>query len=364
MSFKYWPIAAAAMISLGVAAAQAGEVPKPDAPPKPAAAPKPAAVPKPAAPPKPAAAPKPAEPPIKPAEYWLGIVVSVPLPPLRAQLKLPKDEGLVVEHVAADSPAAKAGVQQYDVLLRAGDQSLGTVPDLIGVLDRGKDKALSIEFLHAGKKSTTTLTPTKRPPGQQFEVVLPPGASADQELIRQWLARKLPEPKPGPDGVLRMDVVQPGLILPPGAPLPPGMQGKVNVNISMSMTLPGGYDVGIHRDNEKPARILVKQGEQRWEATEGNLSPLPEKVRHDVERALQAGPVMIRAMTVPLPPGVAPGTAEASPQPNVIRIVVPPADIQRQVMELQRQVEQLRRTVEQLKVEVAPPAPAKDEAKP
>ena len=49
------------------------------------------------------------------SEYWLGCGYSRPSPAMQSQLKLPKDEGLLVEAVQPKSPAAKAGIQQYDV---------------------------------------------------------------------------------------------------------------------------------------------------------------------------------------------------------------------------------------------------------
>src|SRR5262245_42599716 len=56
--------------------------------------------------------------PLPPEEQRLGILPTRPAPALSKQLGLKKDEGAVVETVTANSPAAKAGVQQYDVLVK------------------------------------------------------------------------------------------------------------------------------------------------------------------------------------------------------------------------------------------------------
>src|SRR5262245_57613546 len=46
-------------------------------------------------------------------KYWIGVECRDASPKLRAQLGLKDDEGLVVMHVAEDSPAAKAGLKQH-----------------------------------------------------------------------------------------------------------------------------------------------------------------------------------------------------------------------------------------------------------
>lgn len=61
--------------------------------------------------------------PPKPTSY-LGVITSPVPPPLTAQLSLPEGFGLVVGDVLPDSPAAKAGIQRYDVLTKFNDQQL------------------------------------------------------------------------------------------------------------------------------------------------------------------------------------------------------------------------------------------------
>src|SRR5690242_6252990 len=54
-------------------------------------------------------------------KYWIGSLGG-PIPPehvLRAQLDLPENTGLLVANVVPNSPAAKAGLKQYDVMVKA-----------------------------------------------------------------------------------------------------------------------------------------------------------------------------------------------------------------------------------------------------
>ena len=69
------------------------------------------------------------------SDYSIGLFASRPSPALQAQLKLPKDPGLVVEGCGADSPASKAGVQRYDILLKGNDKPLIGRNDLMQLID-------------------------------------------------------------------------------------------------------------------------------------------------------------------------------------------------------------------------------------
>src|SRR5262249_52473969 len=55
---------------------------------------------------------------------YLGVGIGQLDPARREQLKLPKNVGLLAEHVEANGPAEKAGVQSGDVLEKLNDQLL------------------------------------------------------------------------------------------------------------------------------------------------------------------------------------------------------------------------------------------------
>ena len=86
---------------------------------------------------------------------------------LRAHLSLPKDQGLVVTSLAANTPAAQAGIQQNDVLLKLGDNALSKAEDLEGCLKATGDKPVSLTLLRGGKSVVIPVQP-------QFRVTLGP----------------------------------------------------------------------------------------------------------------------------------------------------------------------------------------------
>lgn len=81
---------------------------------------------------------------------------------LRSQLKL-RDSGLLVKSVSDNTPAQEAGMVEGDILLKAGDVELKTVPDLLESVRKSEGKPVSFLVLHAGDETTIEVTPRKLP---------------------------------------------------------------------------------------------------------------------------------------------------------------------------------------------------------
>ena len=106
------------------------------------------------------------------------------------------DQGLVIEKVTPDSPAAKAGFEPHDILLKAGKKPLKQIADLAGAIQEAKDQALLLEFKRDGKLLTIAVTPAKRPSGGlTFRLVNPE--------IRFGPADAAPAEKPGAERSVR-----------------------------------------------------------------------------------------------------------------------------------------------------------------
>jgi membrane-associated protease RseP (regulator of RpoE activity) len=78
---------------------------------------------------------------------------------LRAHLKLPEDQGLIVTSLDVHSPAAQAGLQQNDILLNLENASLGKPEDLENCLKSAGDKRATLTILRSGKKLTIEVQP-------------------------------------------------------------------------------------------------------------------------------------------------------------------------------------------------------------
>ena len=90
---------------------------------------------------------------------WLGVVLDELSPEVASQLPLDPGTGLIVEHVTPDSPAARAGVQKHDVLVRLGDQVLIAPKQLQTlVANRKAGETVEIALLRKGQPQTVTAT--------------------------------------------------------------------------------------------------------------------------------------------------------------------------------------------------------------
>ena len=122
-----------------------------------------------------------------------------------------------------------------------------------------------------------------QPSGQSLD----DGRNPEWEKVQKWLDSA------GPSGrsALRMQVIRPGIILPPEAKtFPPA---------------PDDLRIVVTRHGNRPARIEVRHGDRQWEVTEEQLDQLPPDIRMHVERPLGwvlEGPAAKAAMSNLMPP--------------------------------------------------------------
>lgn len=120
--------------------------------------------------------------------YLLGVQVESLDETLRAQLKLPDQEGLLVNAVEPESAAEKAGFKKYDILLAVGDQPLKGSEDLVSRIQNSSGKALTFKLLRGGKTITVEVTPTIQPDAEagSHELGLEPSVRAVRPSGMIW----------------------------------------------------------------------------------------------------------------------------------------------------------------------------------
>jgi serine protease Do len=77
---------------------------------------------------------------------------------LRRAVGLPEAEGLLIRDVADDSPAARAGLAQGDLIVAAGTGPVRTVDDLYGALEAARGGALELQILRGADARTIQVT--------------------------------------------------------------------------------------------------------------------------------------------------------------------------------------------------------------
>lgn len=217
------------------------------------------------------------ESPVAVKRYWIGIGGG-PLPAeLRAQVDVEAGEGILIRTVSPDGPAAEAGVEQFDILLRANGKpvsDLREVADLVG--EQGELKGrITFDLLRGGRPKTVWVTPAERPADSVIE--------DPRGLRRERFGRLF-----GPDGGFGGE----GLFGPGGIQLDGEAFGGDALG-GFSEMIPEmagmGVSVQVRRQNDGPAKVTVTQGDKIWEFDEGDadaLGTLPGDVRPMVEKML------------------------------------------------------------------------------
>ena len=95
---------------------------------------------------------------------WLGVSLYTVNQLAISQLKLKVDKGVVLVQIMPDSPADRAGLKQYDVIVSIGGEEVEAVQELTTVLHASKiGEPLEIKYWRGDTEYTTTVTPVETP---------------------------------------------------------------------------------------------------------------------------------------------------------------------------------------------------------
>jgi hypothetical protein len=128
-----------------------------------------------------------AEPGKKQKVTFFGVSTDSVSEELRAHLPLKSGEGITVNHVAADSPAAKAGILEHDILIRMEDQILVEPQQLKTLVKMRKPgDQVKVTLLRKGEQKEVTLTLAET---EEREINWPAwnleGSKLDENIRRQ-----------------------------------------------------------------------------------------------------------------------------------------------------------------------------------
>ena len=95
-------------------------------------------------------------------EYYIGVSLDLPDEALRTQLGLPAGQGVVVSDVVGGSPAEKAGVRKYDIVLELSGQPVDSSDGLNRHVQTAQDKPSKLKVLRGGKPVLIEVTSAVR----------------------------------------------------------------------------------------------------------------------------------------------------------------------------------------------------------
>lgn len=93
-------------------------------------------------------------------DTWIGVRMSPVPAPLAAHVG---DQGMMVANVVKDSPADKAGLQQYDVITQFNDVKIVTNEDLVNAVQGAGRGTAKVRIIRGGKNDVVGIKPAKRP---------------------------------------------------------------------------------------------------------------------------------------------------------------------------------------------------------
>jgi serine protease Do len=117
---------------------------------------------------------------------WLGVAVQPVTQDLARTFGLEKPEGALVADVSANGPAAKAGIQRGDVIVRWGERDIQQsreLPTLVAGTPPGT--RVPVTLIRNGKRETVEVTVEKMPPERRQSAEA--GAEPDRDAARWGL---------------------------------------------------------------------------------------------------------------------------------------------------------------------------------
>lgn len=206
--------------------------------------------------------------------YWIGVRL-LPIDDLaKSQLKL--EHGLAVARVIDDGPAAKAGLQENDILLLFDGQPVTDIKALTQQVAKVQGKEIEVTVLRQGERQTIKLAPVERPQQLTLEAN---DLTVELPQALEELRKRLPAlQEGGNDDVL---LLRPGVLLPEGA-------GELELAplLMKDSSFPAGTKITISKEGDGPATITVEHDGKTQIVDEKTIDELPAEVRIVVERAL------------------------------------------------------------------------------
>lgn len=224
-------------------------------------------------------------------KLWLGIMLKEVEGDLARYLG--SDDGILVDAVYDDSPAAKAGVQEGDLLLRADAKVLESPSVLLEILgDMEEGDSIKLDLLRKGKKEQVQITPGPRPDMEELELLtdkddvlhlnLKELENVDGSLRKALKAIRLPNG----DNDLKVFSFGGPAFAWRGA----GDSGELDVEIVREVD-GNEMKIKITRQDDEEAQITVTRDGETQEYSEDDLKDLPDNVAKIVQQHLKSGAV-------------------------------------------------------------------------
>lgn len=188
--------------------------------------------------------------------FWLGLQLSPPPEILRSHVERLQQGAATVVGVAPNSPAAEAGLQEGDHVLKLDDQQVTGPQQIVEAVRSSEGEKMTLQVLRGLEVVDIEVTPSEAPAN---------------------LFSRRPRLEEGQPGADRFGFER-GQLIPPQLRL-----GMLDEN------MPQNVVIRIQQTGDEPAQIHIERDGQTWDVTEDEIDQLPEDLqalaRQYVERA-------------------------------------------------------------------------------
>ena len=121
----------------------------------------------------------------------IGVTTSLVPPDLRASLKLPRREGILITTVLPNSPSQKAGLLPRDVVLALDGQKVARRHDLVAAIQASQGKEIWLDVIRDDKRLRIQVKPVRSSAVSNFNVAVAkpvPTKTPQRQVLQQYLS--------------------------------------------------------------------------------------------------------------------------------------------------------------------------------
>ena len=175
------------------------------------------------------------------SDVWIGVRLTPVPAPLAAHIG---EGGVMIANIVKDSPADKAGLQQYDVVLSFNGQKVAEPGDLVEAVSKAPvGESCKLGLVRKGKAEDVKISPAKRPTSGDMSLKY---AEPEESLVDDAVKLRGLTLKHGPDGRWMMRDLGPLHGLPDALK---DLETKFNIEISPN--LPDLPDIEVFTDDDE-----------------------------------------------------------------------------------------------------------------
>jgi hypothetical protein len=206
---------------------------------------------------------------------YLGVLLDkAPLPELLTKhLGLSPGQGVRIRNIQNNSPAEEAGLERDDIIIRMGGKDIYKFESIVlTVQDAQVGEEISLEIIHLGEHKTAKvkLAAVKGEPDWKYPL--------EPEAEQTWNPRKFFTWNPQEQKWIEILTDD----------LPQGLDMTKFFKEQYKTTRPDGGSITIEGNpNDEDSKIIIQDGDARFETSAKEIDKLPEKYRDAAKEALK-----------------------------------------------------------------------------